>query len=47
MKKAHPILKAYFRNLAKKGGKGRASKLTPERRKEIAKKAAATRWGKE
>ena len=30
----------------KKGGKARAASLTPERRKEIAKKAAAARWGK-
>lgn len=28
-----------------KGGKARAEKLTPEQRKEIAKKAAQTRWG--
>jgi hypothetical protein len=27
-----------------KGGKARASKLTPEQRKEIAKKAAQARW---
>jgi hypothetical protein len=27
------------------GGKKRAEKLTPERRREIAKKAAAARWG--
>ena len=27
-----------------KGGKARASKLTPKRRKEIAQKAAAKRW---
>jgi hypothetical protein len=27
-----------------KGGKARAEKLTPERKKEIAQKAAATRW---
>jgi hypothetical protein len=27
-----------------KGGKARASKLTPERRREIAQKAAQTRW---
>jgi hypothetical protein len=27
-----------------KGGKARASKLTPEQRKEIAKKAAEARW---
>lgn len=29
----------------KKGGPARAAKLTPTRRKEIAKKAAAKRWG--
>ena len=29
-----------------KGGKARAKKLSPERRKEIAKKAAETRWKK-
>jgi len=28
------------------GGAGRAAKLTPERRSEIAAKAASTRWGK-
>ena len=30
--------------LGKKGGKARAEKMTPERRAEIAKKAAAARW---
>ena len=30
----------------KKGGRARADKLTPEKRKEIAKKAAAARWKK-
>ena len=30
--------------LGKKGGKARAAKMTPERRAEIAKKAAAKRW---
>jgi hypothetical protein len=30
----------------KKGGKARAEKLSPERRKEIAKNAAAKRWAK-
>jgi len=30
-----------------KGGKARAAKLTPERRSEIAKKAAASRWFKQ
>jgi hypothetical protein len=29
-----------------KGGKARAKKLTPEQRKEIAKRAARARWGK-
>ena len=29
-----------------KGGKARANSLTPEQRAEIAKKAAAKRWGK-
>lgn len=32
--------------LGKKGGKARAEKMTPQRRAEIAKKAAASRWGK-
>ena len=31
----------------KKGGKARAESLTPERRAEIAKKAAASRWKKD
>jgi hypothetical protein len=30
-----------------KGGKARSEKLTPERRKEISKKAALTRWKKD
>ena len=30
--------------LGRKGGKARAKKLTPERRAEIARKAAAKRW---
>jgi hypothetical protein len=29
-----------------KGGKARAAKLTPEQRSEIARKAAAARWGR-
>jgi hypothetical protein len=32
--------------LGRKGGKKRAENMTPERRKEIAQKAAAKRWGK-
>lgn len=30
--------------LGRKGGKARAEKISPERRSEIAKKAAAKRW---
>ena len=33
--------------LGAKGGKARAASMSPERRKEIAKKAAATRWAKD
>lgn len=33
--------------LGRKGGKARAAAMTPERRKEIAKKAAAKRWAQE
>lgn len=29
-----------------KGGKGRAASMTPERRREIAQRAAKTRWAK-
>jgi hypothetical protein len=40
----------FFRKKGKKGGKlsaaARLKKLTPEQRSEIAKKAAAARWGK-
>lgn len=32
--------------MGRKGGKARADSMTPERRAEIARKAAATRWGK-
>ncbi|PHQ93614.1 MAG: RNA-binding protein [Marinosulfonomonas sp.] len=34
------------KSLGSKGGKKRASNLSPERRKEIAQQAAAKRWGK-
>lgn len=33
-------------SLGKRGGAARAQKLTPEERSEIARKAAAKRWGK-
>ena len=32
--------------LGRKGGRARAAKMTPERRAEIAKRAAAIRWAK-
>jgi general stress protein YciG len=39
-------VKAAIQELGRKGGKKRAKNLTPQRRKEIAKKAAAARWKK-
>jgi hypothetical protein len=39
-------MKALGRKGGLKGGKVRAEKLTPEQRKEIAQKAAKTRWQK-
>lgn len=33
--------------LGQKGGQARAKRLTPEQRKEIAKRAAEARWGKQ
>jgi len=41
----NPAAVALGRLGGKKGGKARAAKLTPEERREIAKKAAAKRWG--
>ncbi len=42
--------KEFFRKQGKKGGKlsakARLEKLTPEERSEVARKAAAARWGK-
>ena len=38
--------KAHHSAGGKKGGAARAAALTPEQRSEIAKKAAAKRWGK-
>jgi general stress protein YciG len=32
--------------MGRKGGAARAAKMTPERRAEIARKAAAKRWGR-
>lgn len=42
-----PDYAALGREGGKKGGKARAQKLTPEERKEIARKAAKARWGKQ
>lgn len=42
----NPAAVALGRLGGKKGGAARASKLTPEQRKEIAKKAAEKRWSK-
>jgi len=43
----NPAAQALGRLGGLKGGKARAASMTPEQRKEIAKKAAETRWGKE
>ncbi|WP_345085651.1 hypothetical protein, partial [Nemorincola caseinilytica] len=42
----NPAAVALGRLGGQKGGKARADKLTPAKRKEIAKKAAAKRWEK-
>lgn len=42
----NPAAVALGRLGGKKGGKARADSLTPERRAEIAKKAAQSRWAK-
>ena len=41
---ATPADKAHHSRGGKKGGAARAAALTPEKRSEIAKKAAAARW---
>jgi general stress protein YciG len=38
--------KQYAQEFARKGGNARAKALTPEQRKEIARKAAQARWAK-
>jgi hypothetical protein len=42
----NPAAVALSKLGASKGGKARASALTPARRRAIAKKAARSRWGK-
>ena len=41
-----PQLTSAAAELGRKGGKARAANMTPERRKEIAQKAAAKRWSR-
>jgi hypothetical protein len=43
----NPAAVALGRLGGKKGGKARAESLSPEKRREIARKAAQARWGKE
>ena len=43
---ARALGQAGGRKGGRKGGAARAAKLSPERRQEIARKAAAARWGK-
>lgn len=46
-KEKNPAAVALGRLGGKKGGKARAESLTDERKKEIARKAAKARWGKQ
>jgi hypothetical protein len=45
-RRKNPAAVALGRRGGLKGGKARAASLTPERRSEIARKAAAKRWSK-
>jgi hypothetical protein len=45
-KEKNPAAVALGRLGGKVGGKARAASMTPEKRKEIAQKAAAARWSK-
>jgi len=51
VKKLPPDIRAYFVEQGRiggaMGGHARAASLSPERRREIAQKAIATRWAKE
>jgi len=46
IKEKNPAAVALGRLGGLKGGRARAEKLSPKKRKEIAKKAARARWGK-
>lgn len=39
-------IREYFAKFGRKGGQATAKKLSPERRKAIARKAAQARWAK-
>jgi hypothetical protein len=39
-------VREYIKELGRQGGKKRSQNLTPERRREIARKAALARWSK-
>lgn len=41
---AKDIIRAHFSKMGKKGSRARARKLTPERRREIARNAVRARW---
>jgi len=43
----HETLSSAAAELGRKGGKARAAKMTPERRAEIARKAARQRWSQD
>jgi len=45
-KRKNPHAVALSKLGASKGGEARAAKLTPEQRREIAKRAALARWSK-
>lgn len=46
VREKNPAAVALGKLGAEKGGKARAAKLAPEERKDIARRAAAARWGK-
>ena len=46
LRRKNPAAVALSKLGAKKGGLARAAKLSPAKRKQIAKKAAQARWGK-
>jgi hypothetical protein len=39
-------IREYFARFGKQGGKTRAKNMTPEQRKEAARRASAARWSK-